>query len=178
MIAHWDGKRWTKIESGTEIPINDIWGVWDSKNGKWLRICAVSSDAVSNPKLLKINDDFTVEEIPWPQNRAARSVWFKNRHLIYVCGSGIMRSIGNGEWKEIGGSNVIPAKTERIRGIDLNDIFIVGHFGYIAHFNGLNFSVKQTKSSMIYYSCDYVNNVMVAVGTDGRKAYIAMMKRQ
>ncbi|MEP0862715.1 MAG: glucosyl transferase, partial [Ignavibacterium sp.] len=33
-IAHWDGRKWTKIESGTDLRINDIWGDYNEKTGK------------------------------------------------------------------------------------------------------------------------------------------------
>ena len=47
LIVHYDGSRWQKLESpagagGTELPIQDIWGVVDPKSGEKLILCAVS----------------------------------------------------------------------------------------------------------------------------------------
>ncbi|WP_304043056.1 hypothetical protein [Ignavibacterium album] len=42
-IAHWDGRKWTKIESGTTTNINDIWGATNSTDNNLLVLCTVSS---------------------------------------------------------------------------------------------------------------------------------------
>ncbi|RME59155.1 hypothetical protein D6779_04970, partial [Candidatus Parcubacteria bacterium] len=158
--------------------IQDIWGAKDPRTGEWVVLCAVSPGyGISNPGILKINRNQTVEIIPWVSGRAARSVWFEDPALIFACGSGILRRTPLGRWEEIGGVEVIPAKTERIRGIALNDIFVVGHFGHIAHFNGNGFSVFRPNGAILYLSCDYQNNLMVAVGEDGRKGYLLRMWR-
>jgi hypothetical protein len=34
-IAHYNGTKWTKIESGTDLNINDIWGDYNKKTREW-----------------------------------------------------------------------------------------------------------------------------------------------
>ena len=177
LIAHYDGSGWRRIESGTETTIQDIWGAQDPRTGEWVILCAVSPGyGISNPGILKINQNQTVEVIPWVSGRAARSVWFESPDLLFACGSGILRRTPLGIWEEIGGVDVIPANTERLRGLASNDIFIVSDFGHIAHYNGIDFNVIQPNSAILYFSCDYKNNLMVAVG-GARKAYITKMWR-
>jgi len=177
-IAHYNGKSWQKIESVTNTTIQDIWGIYDYSAGKYKILCAASPGyGVANSSILQINENMTVEPIPWISGRAVRSVWFNDPSFIYTCGSGILKRNPYGEWKEIGGVDVIPASTERIRGIDCNDIFIVGHFGYITHYNGYNFKVIRPNPVILYESCDYKNNLMIAVGYDGRTAFIVHIRR-
>ncbi|RME59930.1 hypothetical protein D6779_03175, partial [Candidatus Parcubacteria bacterium] len=149
----------------------------DPRTGEWVVLCAVSPGyGISNPGILKINRNQTVEIIPWVSGRAARSVWFEDPALIFACGSGILRRTPLGSWEAIGGVDVIPANTERLRGKASNDIFIVSDFGHIAHYNGIDFNVIQPNSAILYFSCDYKNNLMVAVG-GARKAFITKMWR-
>ncbi len=180
LIAHYDGRSWQRIESGTETTIQDIWGIPDPYTGEWLILCAASPGyGISNAGIIRIKPDQTVEKFTWVSGRAVRSVWFESSYNIFTCGSGIFRkrkSTKDG-WEEIGGINVIPAQTERIRGTKINDVFVVGHFGYIAHFNGNDFSVIRPNGRILYMSCDYKNNLMVAVGEDGRNAYLLRVLR-
>jgi len=79
--------------------------------------------------------------------------------------------------QEIGGVDVIPVNTERLRGVGSNDIFVVSDFGHIAHYNGMNFKVIQPNPSILYESCSYKDNLMIAVGYDGRSAFITRLWR-
>ncbi len=179
LIAHYDGRSWQRIESGTEIKIQDIWGTKNQATGEWMILCAIAPGyGVSNPGILKINKNNTVEIIPWVSGRAARSVWFDNSALIFTSGSGILRRTPQGKWEEIGGVEVIPANTERIRGMGSNDFFVVSDFGHIAHYNGLDFKVIQPNPTILYESCCYKDDLMVAVGTNGRSAFLTRLWRQ
>ncbi|NWG28280.1 MAG: glucosyl transferase, partial [Ignavibacteriaceae bacterium] len=42
-IVHYNGTRWSRIESGTELNINDIWGDYNEKTNEW-EILAVASN--------------------------------------------------------------------------------------------------------------------------------------
>jgi hypothetical protein len=55
-IVHYDGSKFTKVESGTTLPINDIWGAYNSKT-KQYEILAVASNRALNigRKVLKIS---------------------------------------------------------------------------------------------------------------------------
>jgi len=92
--------------------------------------------------------------------------------LLYTSGSGIFRKLAGKAWEEIGGTAVIPASTSRIRGIAPNDLFVVSDFGHIAHYNGVDFRVWRPNPEVIYASCAYRDGVMVAVGFDGRQAFV------
>ena len=43
LIAHYDGRQWQRIESGTDTQIRDIWGYVDKITGEKKILCAVSN---------------------------------------------------------------------------------------------------------------------------------------
>ena len=164
-IAHYQNGQWSRIESGTTTIIQDIWGSAD------LILCAVSN--VASPgdrKILKINNN-QVADFLWDTGRRVQSIWFKNINAIYTCGGGVFSLKDDSGWHEI---NDIPLYySESIRGEDYNDIWVVGDFGLLAHFNGFSWKVFDEPSADIYYSCAVKGNIIVTVGTKGGKAIIS-----
>jgi hypothetical protein len=63
--------------------------------------------------------------------------------------------------------------TTRIRGNTSNDIYVVGGFGLLLHFNGATWR-QYTKFYEIdnFHSLDVKNNTVVAVGLNGSNAVI------
>ncbi len=61
-----------------------------------------------------------------------------------------------GLWLEVAGPSIIPYYTERIRGAEVNDIFVVGDFGIVAHYNGISWKLfPQVAAADVYNSVDY-----------------------
>ncbi len=61
-IAHWDGRKWTKIESGTTLNINDIWGDYNEKTGQWeiLAVCGnILHGQESEREILKVKNNLS-----------------------------------------------------------------------------------------------------------------------
>ncbi|MGH2567551.1 MAG: hypothetical protein ACRDGA_04375, partial [Bacteroidota bacterium] len=67
--------------------------------------------------------------------------------------------------------------TRRVRGTDVHDVFVVGDFGFVAHYNGSSWRMYPEAAVALYYSMDYKNNLMIAVGARDGKAVILRMKR-
>ncbi|NOX36540.1 MAG: glucosyl transferase, partial [Calditrichaeota bacterium] len=42
LIAHYDGVSWRRVESGTDLPIQDIWGDIDAETGEAVILCIAS----------------------------------------------------------------------------------------------------------------------------------------
>ena len=177
-IAHYNSNVWEKIESGTELPIKDIWGVSSTVSEQNLILAPASKKYnVGEKKLLHINNNsHEVKEMLWPfQNRRIHSVWFRDPRQIWVCGAGIFL-YKNSEWNEF--TEVPLMFTNRIRGQDINDIFVVGDFGIVAHFNGISWKIFFDFPASLYYSCDYKENIMVAVGGLNPDAIILQATRR
>lgn len=79
---------WRKIESGTELPINDIWGIDDNEKTK---ILAVASNIYQfeNKKILSISASGVIEILNTGLPMDLGSVWFSNTYNSYVGGDGL-----------------------------------------------------------------------------------------
>ena len=166
-IAHYNGSSWAKIGSGTTTNINDAWGVFE--NGTSTVYCPVSS--VFNPpqdkKILKITSD-KVDSISWKKDRIVYSCWTNNKNFLFVCGEGVfVNKYGN--WNEI---VLQPVGTNSIRGNDINDIFIDGDYGFISHFNGLNWQIYNGNYLKGYSRLSFKNDIVAIAGNYQGKAII------
>ncbi len=177
LIAHFNGQTWQKLESGTELPIQDIWGMGDTTGEEKILCVASEKYEISEKKIFEINPDKIVIELDYPYNDRLHSVWFNSSNIFYVAGDEVYRNAYN-SWTKYSG---LPFKfINMIRGHDLNDLFICGDFGLASHFNGKEWYSYSGPvfDGNLYYSLDYKNNLVVLVGTkSGREAVITIGKR-
>jgi hypothetical protein len=129
-IIHYTNGSWQKITSGTSTDIMDEWGI--NIDGNVTVYCTVSNSwTPGDLKILKINNN-KVDSVSWNINRSLEGIWTKDNKIFYVCGDGVYVN-KTGTWNPI---NLPPIYTNGIRGNDVNDVFVVGDFGFAAHFNG------------------------------------------
>ena len=174
-IAHYDGVRWRRIESGTSTHINDAWGVVNPIKGEREVYCPVTSFFTpGDKKILKITNQTHVDSIPWQPQRNIYSLWSRTGVPIYVCGSTLHVRRG-GQWWEVnyGASLALNA----IRGEDLNNIFVVGDFGIISHFNGVHWQIVGYDFDSVYGSVAVARDIMIAVGTKNARGIITIGRR-
>ncbi|MCF7902884.1 MAG: hypothetical protein K9M19_05605 [Candidatus Marinimicrobia bacterium] len=177
-IVHYDGSDFTRLESGTEQTIQDIWGIRESNTGEEFILCAVSHPlGYGERKILRILPDKTIDTLPWPSSRWANSIWFNQKMEIFSCGTGVLRYGYDEQWHELAGETITPAFTESIRGQHNNDIFIVGDYGVVVHYNGLHFKRYTEVPNALYQACSYRDDMMVAVGQRSGRAVILRMSR-
>ncbi|MEJ2051960.1 MAG: hypothetical protein P8Y60_19380, partial [Calditrichota bacterium] len=182
-ITYYNGQSWQKLESpagasGTDLPIQDIWGAIDPKTGEAFILCPASDKYnVSEKKLLQINTDKHISEIPWPfTDRDPYSTWFNSEKEIYVCGGGVIQRNVKGEYKII--SQLPRIFLNKIRGNDINDIFVVGDFGLFAHYNGKSWWIHPDSFYGTFLSVDVKDNTIVAVGEqNAREGLVMVVKR-
>ena len=182
-IAHYNGSNWTKIESGTELDINDILGDYNDKMGKW-EIMAVATDFVSNSGrfLLAIDNNQVKHLDVSPIVGRLQSLWFESNRKYYLVGSGIYtkENLSNSEWKKLP-REVSEYFQETISAQSLNDIIITGHFNEVLHFNGVSWKSYRGKEisqeSGVLYGSDYKVNSVAIVGSNGREALLYIGKR-
>ncbi|MEP0862807.1 MAG: glucosyl transferase, partial [Ignavibacterium sp.] len=173
-IAHWDGRKWTKIESGTTISISDIYGIVDNFQQK--KIYCTVSDILNHPgfyKILVITNN-KIDSISWNKNRSTESVWANSKNVIYISGGGVFQN-KSGQWIEELSLPLIYTNT--IRATGLNDIFAAGAFGFIAHFNGSSWRVYEeflNYQSKSFYTLSVKNKTIVLVGFNEERALILM----
>jgi len=133
-------------------------------------LCVASRrDQNNGSKILKVHgtlvQEINSEGLSWKLS----SLWFIPHKLYYVGGSGLyfQRTLGSSWKKDI---SYPPYYKFSIRGIDLNDIVIVGSYGSISHFNGYTWKYFVENESPEYNgefsAVDIKNNIIVTVGIE------------
>ncbi len=168
-IAHYQSGSWTKMESGTDFNINDIWGDYNEKLNQY-EILAVGGNILQNRErtILKISNNNQVQQITTEGTASypLSSVWFKSKLKYYVGGDGIFTTTSlDKAWQEL---NLPKYFVYTIRGTELNDIVVCGGAGYLGHFNGytwknyLGNGLEEISGN--YISTAIKGNTIVAVG--------------
>ncbi len=176
-LAHKKNGQWTRIESGTDANITDIWGIPSSGSNEGKIYCSVPSGLESSKRrILKINEDNSVDSIPCNGNIVSSS-WSPSGGIIYTSGGGIYTN-KSGSWeKEI----VFPDYyTYRVRGNGLTDIFVCGNYGFLGHYNGKKWKVypEFIQQSYIHFlSVNLKDDIIAIVGVSGESALIILGER-
>ncbi|MCL6493463.1 MAG: glucosyl transferase [Ignavibacterium sp.] len=164
-IAHWDGRKWTKIESGTDIDLLDVSG-----NNNELFISGHSLDqsksillkfSTGQIKLVWYNNTNNTE----PYGRIIYSSKLIGKNLFTVSNRGVyLQNVANNSQVKL----LFPIlyRAYRLTGTNSNDVYIVGSRSNIQHYNGV--SSKEVYIDLIstvpLYSADSKSNIIVAVG--------------
>ncbi|QOJ30336.1 MAG: glucosyl transferase [Ignavibacteriales bacterium] len=135
-IAHYNGTSWKKIESGTTLHINDVWGDYNTMSKKWEIHCVGSNQFIDEGRtLLSIEENKATPINDSGLSWALNSIWFKTRRKYIIGGDGLYISASTSEvWKR--DISQPPYYKTAVRANGLNDIFVVGAFGLILHYNG------------------------------------------
>ena len=174
-IVHYNGSSWTKIESGTDVDIQDIWGITNNNNDNFILCAASSAIGPGEHKILRISNSNSVDTISWISNLRVHSVWMDSKYQLFACGDGMFIKSLN-LWKKQ--EEITPVFKERIRGNSKNDLFLVGSYGLLAHYNGVSWKeYPEASAALVYTSLDIENNLMVTVGYTQRQAVIQFMRR-
>ncbi len=163
LIAKYDGRDWRRLESGTKLTISDIWGAKKFNSDKPI-ILATARKLYSyeNPKVLQIYDN-TVSHLPITGLPLyINSCWSANGRRWYIAGYGVYKSkdLSKG-WRKVW--ELSGTIWKRIRGSDINNIFVVGQNGAVAHWNGVVwYNYPPTQGT--YEGLAVKENLVVAVG--------------
>ena len=176
-VVHYDGSNWRRIDSGTDLPIQDIWGSIEPVTNKPVIICVASSIHTNHGrKLLLIENGKKVKSLPvsglsW----SIKTIWFKAGKAYYIGGDGIYISKDiPREWKRR--KDFPRLYKHRIRGVDINDVMVVGSYGLLAHYNGLSWKFYNDNSLPLaaYRGVAVTSKRIVAVGYLGSNAIITV----
>ncbi len=183
-IYHYNGTNWRRIESGTTLNINDIWGDYNEKTNEWeiLAACGNILQGLENDRaIIEIHNINQVSMLNsngaiWPLS----GVWFSANKRYYVNGSGIYYKHKLGENWMGEPLDITQFFIRRIRGNYINDVFASGDYGETLHFNGLTWKsfINETfLSNGTYLSADIKNNLIVAVGYQSAQAVLLVGQR-
>jgi len=176
-IAHYENGVWTKIESGTDLNINDIWGDYNNKTGAW-EILAVAANVNTSVErsIIKIDNNSAQIISSKPIEWSLRSIWFAAARHYYAAGSGIYEKhyLSDTDWNNMP-LDITTYYTNRIRGNSINDVIGVGAFGDVTHFNGCEWKNDYNEPRLSfgsYFSVDIKNDIVAAVGLEFNQAVI------
>ena len=180
-IVHYDGTNWNRIESGTSLSINDIWGDYNQKTKEW-EILAVASNIYSGfeKQVIKISNNSASIISNTGIEEPLNSVWFKTNKKYYLVGSGSYEKsrLTEAEWKG-DPLDFTEYFENHIRANDINDVIAVGAYGEVLHFNGYNWKsyISKTYISGNLLSVDIKNNLIVFCGIEYSSAVLKTGKR-
>jgi hypothetical protein len=176
-IYHYNGIDWTKIESGTTLDIQDIYGAIDKRTGEY-EILAVASITHQNSgnKILKIknNDVSFISENGLTSY--ANGLWFIPGMKYYIVGFGISpkNSLDDPQpWTIYPPGDVTSYYTNSISGNAINDVVAAGAYGEIVHFNGYswkNYNHITGLPSGSYDQVEMKGDLIIAVGYNSPRA--------
>lgn len=181
-IYHYNGTNWQRIESGTSLNINDIWGDYNEKTQKW-EVLAVASNIYSSfdKEVIKIKN--TSPEILNKEgiDETLSSLWFITNKKYYLVGSGTYEktNLCDPIWKG-DPLDITNYFENRVRASDVNDAVIVGAYGEAIHFNGFtwkSFFSETSLSNGTYLSVGIHNDLITAVGYQSAQAVITVGAR-
>ena len=180
-IVHYNGNSWTKLQSGTTLQINDIWGAQNPQTGQ-LEILAVASDDI-NKKLLRIQGTTVTTVADGGLSASLNGVWFSPSIKYYVVGAGIAykNTLDNLPWSSYPSGIVTSYASGGVRGNDISDVFVAGSFFELVHYNG---SSWHNYKDVIPFTDGAVGrlavkgNLMVTVGLSGQNAIAIIGKRE
>lgn len=178
-IVHYDGSVFTKMESGTDYPLHHIYGTapdkiwatgddehWQSSHTSLLFYDGMSWEVIyeeNYPEPPPVHPPFFVGDI--------RGVSSYEDSLFVITNVGLWReSVSTGvatmderALGEMGYPNDIAANHS-------NDVFVVGDWGLITHYNGKSwrsYSVAQDEGVSVLYSIAVKDNHVFIAGTSG-----------
>jgi len=171
-IAHYNGISWTKIESGTNVNLHDIWGTAD---GKTIWTCGYTDD-YGTSALIKIKDGVVEKVFEGFSNSQSNGyyvgpmsgVWTDNDYRVFMMNwGGIYLQQNKNQFfleKEIARfSNA----GFGIDGTAYNNVFACG-VGFVGHWNGYTY---QEYPELLQQQRTFKNvkanaNIVCAVGLD------------
>jgi hypothetical protein len=180
-IAHYNGNKWTKIESGTEYNLNDIWGDYNEKTGEWEILAAGGNILEDREKIILKIDGYSAsvannKGTNWPLS----TILFTSPYKYYVAGSGIyIKGINQNNWNN-NPHDITTYTISKIRGKTFNDMAASGGVGEVLHFNGVSWRSYFQHTNLAagnYLGVSIQDRIIVAVGSDNLKAIITIGKR-
>jgi len=167
-IAHYNGQSWSKIESGTDLNINDIWGISDGNGGFNKYLAAYNA-------MLKLDANKNLSRIEAESGMHIFSIWGYTNQLIYVVGGENDALYKNYKWEII--NDPLVNTLYRIKGQNYNDVFGISSLGTILHFNGYNWGSINVPVENIFLELNVKGNVIASVGWRGEEAAITIIRR-
>ncbi len=175
-LALYNGSTWQKVQSGTSLNFYDIYGLGG-------QVLAVASNPFSSfeSEIVQLSGTNATTISDNPITGSLMGVWFVPGQQYYVVGSGVYekKTLSDASWSA---DAVDSSQTfmQGVRGNAANDVFVVGSFGQIWHFNGKTWRSYLNQTAVQnggYGSVAVKGTLVIAVGQDNPYAVAAIGRR-
>jgi len=180
-VIFFNGSGWQKLSSGTTVDIQDIWGASFDVRGIHLQTILAVASLQNHGRaldLLQINGTSVTKLDTAGLHVNESGVWF-NEQRVYVVGNGVFSksSLAEPTWNADKTQPLIYKRS--IRGNGWNDVFIVGDFGLVSHFNGSGWKTygELTMPTGLLLRVAVRGNLIIAVGFVDNKAVAILGRR-
>ena len=179
------GVTWQHLESGTRLTFRDIWGATDPRTGKEeiLAIASTYTPDLQGSVVLGISGNSVTSLSTDGMSPDMHGVWFVPGRGYFAVGAGIhqKRRLSDSLWSVYPPGVVTRYYSAEVRGQDINDVFVVGSFGEVVHFNGRSWARYFSDIPLPVGALGSVaikGNLMIAVGQiNASKAIILIGRR-
>ncbi|HCY75865.1 MAG TPA: glucosyl transferase [Ignavibacteriales bacterium] len=193
-IGYYNGTSWTNVTSGTNLPLTDIFGKDDNEiYAVGINVSDVKGVVLkgnSNGFSVMINSEIISEnELFDKLFGSLDAIWLDENNTIYTAGN-LMFQYKNNKWDYVRSlpENFISGNPgtyyrgfiSSIRGNASNDYVIAGDRNTLKHFNGISWQqigLPYNPQSQISLIAKQKGNTVVAVGSNGSKAFIILLNR-
>ncbi len=181
-IAHYSNGSWDLLITPTVLDVRDISGS-GNKQAADLEVLAVAGNPYtsSDRALFRLTGAKVSNLDTKGITGALTGIWFSPGGRYYAVGAGIYvkGQLSDTVWsKETG---LTPNFTEAVRGTAENNVFVVGDFGEVLHYNGQTWKSYLSQTGLArgaYYALSIDRKTVVAVGDDTHQAVILRGRQQ
>lgn len=175
-VYNYYGSGWKIIyQSENDAGIADVIGYVSPIDNKSNILASSRSQSINGDnKILVIDENNNVNEMKWDARTSITSTWTRKGLPIYSSGDGVYKYDGQ-DWKRIPGLPSI--FTNKVLGTKLNDIFVVGAFGLILHFNGMTWQSLVSLGSGALGQVAIKDDIIAIAGREGGKAVVKIGRR-
>ncbi len=139
-IAHYNGATWQSIGSMTGLNVRDIWSAANPRTGEEeiLALASTNAPPVQGSMVLKIAGSSATPVSTTGMSPDMLGIWFVPERRYYAVGAGIhqKRMLTDSAWNVYPPGVVTRFLSGGVRGQGINNVFVVGSFGEVVHFNG------------------------------------------
>jgi hypothetical protein len=168
-LTHFDGKKFELIETGTTCYLDDVYGTPD---GKMVWVGGYQYWDLNHVFLQFSGGKFTSLERT-DKMRGAPNIWASKDSLYAQVGWGVyIQSIRDtNKWRLLGWYDTMYPLgwLRRMRGSADNNVFLVGDFGTIIHYNGKSWKMSEffdLNRSLTFFSVSVLQSKVYVVGVD------------
>jgi hypothetical protein len=184
-IMHYNGSTWHRVESGTTLAMRDIWGATNARTGEReiLALASTYTPELQGSMVFRITGNSATSISTTGMSPDMFSIWFVPGRRYYAVGAGIhqKRMLSDSAWSAYAPGVVTRYFSGGVRGQDVNDVFVVGSFGEVVHFNGQSwfryFSDVPLPSGYLGFVA-IKNNLIMATGQlNGQRGIVLIGRR-